>query len=346
MVLLLCFMLTASDQVVRIATENPYTLQQRFVVVMEEEVWIFNPTDQFINVFSMNGEKLRSLGGRGQGPDQFNRIRGISASDGKIYIEDRSVIHVLDKQGNKLSQFPKERGLRGLVKTTNGWAWGTWSLPFQGDYDGQLMMGDHQIKNPVQLIDMSNGRNREIKARDPRVMFKNPAQDLIHLLGEPDGQTLYLRHRDPQLKISIINSTTGEVKGRIERDRKLIPFDNDWGQDWFDNKVKKSRRLKMVPAFPEFFPSMRTMHAPGDRKLYVAFWQKPFDEPTAFTCFDQNGQEVTDERLPDDAVMRTMYVDGNMIILACPESEEAETNDVVILPIGHLETYLKSENEI
>jgi len=117
-----------------------------------QQLYVFNgttrqKTDHRIEVFSLKGEHLRTIGKRGEGPGEFNFPSALAVSrDRKLYVADKLNfrVEVFDPDGKFLEQFGQVgRGAPGAFDKIRGMAFDT----FGNFYIVDTMQGV-QILNP------------------------------------------------------------------------------------------------------------------------------------------------------------------------------------------------------
>jgi len=89
-------------------------------VAADGKIIVLDWGDSTFKIYDKDGKYIRTIGGRGQGPGEFERLINFSiGSDGNIYIMD-SMNHrvaVLDEQGEYLAGFRIEEGLPVEIAT-------------------------------------------------------------------------------------------------------------------------------------------------------------------------------------------------------------------------------------
>jgi hypothetical protein len=129
---------------------KPYDVK----VAGDGKIFVLDWGDSTFKIYDNDGKFIRTIGGRGQGPGEFERLIYFSlGSDGNVYVMD-SMNHrvaVLDQQGEYIAGFRIEDGLPGEIATdANNFIYS--GIQFQDDEIRRLRILRYDVTGEV-IID-------------------------------------------------------------------------------------------------------------------------------------------------------------------------------------------------
>lgn len=242
--------------------------------------------------YSVEGARLRILGGQGQGPGELQYPLRLCFQQGKLYADSLGYINVYDGAGHFLEKV-REPGVAHLRKVKGGW------LALRG-----LQYGESKL--PLQLVWLSESRDRQkvlgswaseferlgkttddFRVRD--VEKFNPAFDSTQLVVSQDGARAYLKPGG-EPTIYIFSMLEHRLVKALTIEGPPLPFDREWARAGLEHinseSGKGARAMKWVADFPSFFPVTRTFNL--SKRNYLSVWKWGHPLPSLVNPIPEN----------------------------------------------------------
>jgi hypothetical protein len=269
-----------------------------------------------VRFYSEAGEFLKAVGREGQGPGEYQYIRGLGRCgadsvfafdinwQAKVYTADGALVREMaihDPQSYQgLSPYNLSCSRSGYFLIT-GW----------GEQTLQQIIGFYQATAPVSLLDRDGdlvvdlgerlaservgretgsrphpfGRSTELALADDRIFVGGAGQ--LEVQAFSMGGTLTAILRGPPLDLTI----RGEDIDRY-REERLARFDEP-------DRATEERRLRDMP-MPEQFPAYTDLRVDPEGNLWVQRFLRPGDDRNLWTVFAADGAMLGDIEIPTD----------------------------------------------
>lgn len=260
-----------------------YMFEKLFTVAVNhnEDIYVLDYQAKHIKMFNSEGSYIKTIGGPGQGPGEFEAPRRMTWSerDGLV-VGDLNRVSYFDRDGHFLKSTP----MRGM------------GIFDDVDNKGNIFITD---------ILMEEGFY-EIKKFDPGFNF-------ICTLGKsPLQRTVQTGRRNPfftLIRYDIINGdeivtgyaeegyilnlydAAGNLVRKIEKDYTPLELSQEDVEEWTADDPPER---KYEYDIPKHFPPFRTLQADDEGRIWVYTWEKTPDRTqTYFDVFDKEGIFIT-----------------------------------------------------
>jgi DNA-binding beta-propeller fold protein YncE len=292
------------------------------------QVYVLNFDDAEIGHYAASGEKIGTIGRKGQGPGEFTYATGIFYEKGKIYVQDllNQSISIFDDKGTY--QHSVRIPLRGVVlrRVANGWIYGDWRNISPDDPSAKLYLGDdglEEIKEVLTIPDRGFSEGSMVMSDGSKVVARySPITKQPRLEVSPDGKTAYLTDLD-KLLIKVIDVASGKVVREIKHDEPRLPFDTEWAEEKFQESRSPEDTNDWDKMFPEYFPIIRDFKVLPDGTLMINRWRGRPGEANYPIALDPLGQEVP-VKFPWEVVQRMIGIRDGMVYLTMFEVGDEE----------------------
>jgi len=273
--------------------------------------------DQFLK-FSAEGEFLKNLFKKGQGPGEIAREFHYHAHGRDLFIQDMNSQRLwrADLDGKFREQIDLARkDYRGFVGTLPaGFLFLKTAWPPPDERTGKLM----EIPETVALVAREGSEQRDIATFRPKTFLAPNAgmnwdPGIIEL--SPDRKFLYAVHSRDYL-IEVVDLSSGMILRRIKRTYTKAPhLENDWEPDF---------RKKYGSPKKEFEPDIDGLFPVGDR-LWVTTSTDDKAKGRLIDVFDKEGRFVDSFYLGAGRTLMAVREDS----IFCQEKNEDETITIV-----------------
>lgn len=246
-----------------------------FLAIDSKTVFILDSDSNMLFRVSSTGEVLR-LGGRGQGPGEWNSPSRIFKGSESVFVWDSAEDKV--SQFNFQGEFLKDMKLpcRGgvLRKVKSGWLIGTWYGGFTDDKNLESTVlwfdGEFQEKKIMTTTKGKGFGGTFLTAQDGKSIYK-PIQPVPLLEVSPDGEIAYLVDAE-QFKVRRFDTLKLEELSAFKRKMPTIEFNPTWA-DIRLNEVKKMFPTRTYRAiYPQTFPIVRHLTVAPNGNLVFLLW--------------------------------------------------------------------------
>jgi len=243
----------------------------------QERVYVSDWKESRIKIFDKNGVYLKTIGQRGQGPGEFERINRLQIIDDKRLV-------VFDGNLKRLSIF----SLGGDFEK---------SIPVQkmSPLDLCLISDGMFLVQTVQLDPVLAKADSAIKLYDRdlkmmKILATHKPQDVFtpfqsHLVWAVFQNGDIVIGRNEKYSFSLYDSR-GDVMKTITKDSRPIPIPDE--EKKIELKRLQQPYSKDVPAF---YPAYRSMTIDGNRRIMVQTWERPNKgDGFLYDVFDSEGK--------------------------------------------------------
>lgn len=303
-------------------TEIYSRLDRTKVAVSENmDFYLIDFRENRILKYDRNGQLLRSIGQKGEGPGDFRGLWSVRYHQGVLYAFDTMSerVSLFAPNGDFLRSLPVPRSavisITPVQKIINGWAY----------YDLEA--------DEVILLDEDFGE-ATVLARGPHEVLPDlEARNRIKLVPErssfsvnKDGSRLFLYNGSGEFLIEIYDVVKKQVIGRIAKDIPRVAFDKVWGEAVFEKTVARRTNLgsyqgvTFEPVYPDFLPVIVFLDTDPDGNLMVRR-DAIVNKDAKALVFDENGKE-TDSRFPVHHLSKIIAVVDEWAYVATYHDEE------------------------
>lgn len=288
-------------------------------------VWVTEPMAAELRVFDRTGAHVRTVGGKGQGPGEFEDPREMLVGpDGNVWVDDARLLRweVFDTSGTRVAGHPGNSNLGGGIRfwTAEGQLLEANHRPGpEGSpsrrvlyrartltASGELVHADSILSPDIPEYEavtftQANGR---YTMRQPLPLSHQPmaypGPDGDFWVSEGGGRYVLRRERVTGDTVLIIERAFEPVpvsaEGRRQAEEELEP-----GEGMTSNDNSASRLPSFHPPFEDFF-------AATDSTLWV---RRVVGEQQVFDVFDKEGRYLGVPETPGDAAdLRIRYTTG------------------------------------
>ena len=328
-------------------TEIFQPLQRHEVIVAPSgEVYIVNFAESRVQHYDAEGGKLPQIGRKGKGPGEFTYPSQFFLFDEKIYVYDwlESTVSSFALDGSFISRHQTPQPNVILVRVKGGWIYGTWGLIAMGRPAALFWASEDFSENKELLALESSGYsqgNWMWNDGDGAVAYYSRLPTRPILVASPDGRRAYLTDQSV-FALTVIDAEQKAITGKIKRDDRPVPFDEEWGREGFD-EVRKRRKatnsnIRFVVNTPDYFPVIRSALFDPDGHLVVDRWRGRPDENHYAITLDHAGGELP-QKWPYAMLDRLLGVRDGLAYISCFE-EETEEASIVRVPLEKAAAYV------
>ncbi|MFC1492476.1 6-bladed beta-propeller [candidate division KSB1 bacterium] len=276
-------------------------------------IYIFESGDQQIKKFSPDGKYLATIGGPGQGPDEFDNVMEIEIDDqGNIYAPySFHQIKVLDPNGKYLNNIYCEKYYTKFDLSNSGnFVFGLWAM---AEWEGSGGMDF----NLIGIVDKEGKLQYDFcKPIKDDELLKFASLNYLRLVADSkDNVIISFNHQN---RIEKYNNIGGSV-WTMDRD---LPYDLEY-------KAVEREMMGRTRTMHEF--TRITLRAESDSKnrIWNLFYKRQFEKGLKpsdyleFEVFDEDGILLTHVPIPDHST-GSFQISGDTIFFL----DAAETSSV------------------
>jgi hypothetical protein len=290
------------------------------------------PQAQEVRIFDSTGTHVRSIGGQGEGPGEF-----------------QSLFQVFRFPGDSLAGFDRRLGRTTVISTSTG---GHRSFPTTPDGnfdlfgvvgDGQCLMyspggayhpelppGLQWVPTEVLSVEPSNGSSRVIRTLPGRQQFIEPDGNTrqvipaLYSIQAAADEGFYWGTPD-RYEIGFYDAN-GRLRRMLRRRTEPVPVAPDMIQAWIDSQlewVERTQGERAVPRyrrtyeeahFQDFMPHFEWAFVDRDHRLWVGAHSWPSDQaiPRVWSVFSPEGVWLGDLDAPEG--VRIVDAEGDRVL--------------------------------
>jgi len=285
----------------------------------EENIFVLDRGNFRIQRFDKIGSYLQTIGGRGQGPGEFEDPMSIHVDlKDNIYLCDvrRRNLHVFEKDGKFKETIRLTRSLFfGLGISEKGNILAQTFFYSQEESTEDVVLMDTKGKVIKRIVSYPSETPPMIKKR----ILGNPYSHRLHFYPALDGSGVY--GHSSEYKLYVLN-TSGEARFRIEKEEKAEPVtqkDKDRRIDNYLERQEKSgtkvkltwNEVKKAYIFPEFKPFFSGIVLDNEGRIYVERFKlyNPEDRSRVYDLFSEEGYYIYRVKMPlPPSIIRNGYM--------------------------------------
>ncbi len=307
------------QEVLRITDESGefYFKRPSLINVASDGCIYLRDEDQFLK-FSSQGDFIKNMFKKGQGPGEIQGSFSYGLKDDNIYIYDnrnRKII-CLDKGGNLIKELPikKKRSLRFLGVVDDRIIFSSLKPPPREERGEKFI----DMENQLISISLKDKTEREIVKIPTRWWFSPSMMMSIDpflvILGS-NGQSLYINHTEEYM-IKVLDIKTGEVTRSFKRKYKRIKEKKRTAGIRSNIKIKLPKR--------EFMNDIRYFFNGGET-LWVRTSTTDKTKGSLFDIFNKEGNYIDSFYLTAKSSLVTVHKDYIFV----RETDEEEMISIV-----------------
>ncbi len=265
-----------------------------FIADDNNNIYISELQDQVIKVFNSDGKYIKTIGAKGSGPGEFQRVESmVFTKDGKLVVTDGGTRRTsfFDSEGQFLKSFQWRMGhYRFILIKSSSYVFG--ERAYQGirqnsyfyvkeiDFDGNEIRdyGDFKGANALITRLRSGGTSYTSLPVSPSSLF----------IGDKDKEWFF--HCLNSEYIIEVYDTTGKLFRKIDRPYEPVPFTKKEVEKYrarfknhrFDEVESAVRNMKM----PKVKNVVARMHVDDDSNLWVRTNEIKEEEYVTLTAYD------------------------------------------------------------
>ena len=268
-----------------------------FIVGPNENIYITDRQDSAIKVFDPNGKYKLTIGRRGQGPGEFQRL-GSQAflPDGRFLVLDsgQKRTNLFDSSGEFLESFKWKENLGRLYLVTNSslilskYTFGAKKNPLDSLEDRKLFIKEYDFEGSEinSFGEFKVEKTRIYTTGRAAVAMAPPYPPMSIFAGDMERQQLYHMVNN---KYNIeVYDRTGKVIRKIERPYEPVPFTRQDAQEFLARYEKGTQMRKALEEMST--PNVKTITTRmliDDRgNLWIETFEKKEEEDRALKAYD------------------------------------------------------------
>ena len=273
----------------------------------EENIFVLDRGNCRIQKFDKNGSYLQTIGGRGQGPGEFEQPTS-------LHIDFKDRIYVYDSLGRYLNVFEKDGKFKEKKRLKHSFF--EFGISEEGNiltqtyfYSPEGSTRDIVIINPQgtvikRIASYPYKSSPMIKKR----ILGNPYRHRLYFCPDLDGSGVY--GHSSEYKLYVLN-TSGEIRFRIKKDERPEPITQKdksslidrylERQDKSNREIKLTRNeVKKAYIFPKFKPFFSWMMLDNKGRIYVKRFKLYNSENRSeiFDLFNEKGYYIYRIKMP------------------------------------------------
>ena len=274
----------------------------------EENIFVLNGGNYRIQKFDKNGDYLQTIGGRGQGPGEFEQPMWIH-----IDLEDR--IYGYDSRRRNLHVFEKDGKFKETIKLSHSLFFKS-GMADKGNILAQTYFYSQEGSTRDVVLMDSKGKvikriasyPYELPPRIKKRTLGNPYSHRLHFYPALDGSGVY--GHSSEYKLYVLD-TSGETRFLIENNEKpesITQKDESElidgyleNQDKLNRKEKLNRNeVKKAYVFPKNKPFFQRLMLDNENRIYVKRFKlyNPEDRSEVFDLFSEEGYFIYRVEMP------------------------------------------------
>jgi hypothetical protein len=229
----------------------------------EDRIYVLETRGALVKVFDRNGEYLRTIGRRGQGPGELNVPIALSiTNDNTVAVEDfMRGITFYSPEGEFIKSLSAARYFFiGAITNSQGSIVARTRISDSEKTGYELKMFDSSLEHPKTLMTITSLRSNSIEIFSPN-LFWQAGKDGSVVVGYSQNYELQVFNSEGELVKKIIkdNDPVEISQSQIEEATKVIPSD---------------RKLDI----PKFYCAFQRFTMDDEGKIFVQTYEKTEDE--------------------------------------------------------------------
>ncbi len=272
---------------------------QRFIVDLNENIYITDSQDQSIKVFGPNGEYIQTIGRKGEGPSEFIFIGYLTfLPNGRLLVMDLEArrISLFNSDGKYIESHHWTERPGGLIYATDSTCLLT-MYTFEGDkpLEGRRFFIKEFDFKGNEIRSFGEFKSEEFKIHSERrgeavisMMIYTPYSP--HSIFAADTTRQYLYHCVNDQYMLEIYDKDGKVIRKFNRPYEPLPFTSKDAEEFYSRYDRRSMEglKKMVRGMS--LPTVKTissrMFVDDSGNLWLETHEKKEEEDRVFTAYD------------------------------------------------------------
>jgi len=304
-------------------------------------VYVLSLINYKIKKFDARGQLVKTFGGKGQGPGEFNYPTRLFIENDRIYVWDieESRFSEFHQDGTFMAwKSPPRHGV-DIVRKRGGWAYGTWVSAVKSEPNAvvTLFLADEEFKQ-VQPIAESrgNGYGATFIAERGKSIY-TPVHPVPKLEVSRDGKRIYLLS-PTTLDVTIFDEN-GNPVGQLKKNMPRLPFNPDWANIRLEEVKRIYRDRTYQTSYYKEFPVVRSFLASPGGDLVFRLWTFEPHKTDKTIALRENGS-ASNLNLPWRDWHRWLAQDGDRVLLA-RVNPETELCELVWCPGTNIERFMQ-----
>jgi hypothetical protein len=263
-----------------------------FIVDGNENIYISERQDQVIKVFDSNGEHIKTIGKKGEGPGEFQSIGHLAiTNNGELVVIDfrSGRTSFFDSSGQFLRSFQRKSSFHNLILCKNssyirGQTVYSDDKEFREllvkefDFDGKEIQSYGEFTYPELLI---------IQTSNSVLTTNPPVQMGSSFVGDQEKELFYHCLRNEYL-IEVYD-TSRQLFRKIDRPYDPVPFTNKDVEEYharYDNSPENIRKAIIALEMPKVKSVLTSMFVDDKSYLWIQTNETKVEEDKILTAFD------------------------------------------------------------
>jgi len=293
------------EELMRITDESDeFFFKRPYSLNLDEEGFIYFKDGDFFLKFSPEGDFVKNLAHRGQGPGEVQILRyNIQGKSINVYDSRSRKVVLYDLDGKFLREFRPEQhfGISMVGHYGDSLIFSTYEMPSEEKRTGMT-----EVNHNLVLISKESGTETLIKSFPvPWYVLPNFGTSYAPFYISPsnNGETLFIND-SPEYKIKVLNISTGEILRIFTRKYKRV-------------KAPPPRPGSTQPERKHLYDIRYIFR--NKEQIWVMTSTQDEDKGALFDVFSQMGEYLDSFYIPNE--ISFMYVQGN-ILFARNEDED------------------------
>jgi hypothetical protein len=274
----------------------------------EENIFVLDGGNCRIQKFDKNGNYLQTIGGRGEGPGEFEQPMWIQIDlKDRIYVHDsiRRNLHVFEKEGKFKETIRLTHSLfliSGIAEKGNILSQTYFYSPEGSTRDVVLMDSEGKVIKRIASYPY------ELPPRIRNRTLGNPYSHRLHFYPALDGSGIYGHSSEYRLYIL---SSSGETRFLIENNEKPEPITQKDKSGLIDRYLERQDKLnrkeklirnevKKAYVFPKNKPFFSRIILDNENRIYIRRFKlyNPEDRSEVYDLFSEEGYYIYRVKMP------------------------------------------------
>lgn len=294
--ILVPFLFGQSSHSVIFPTTFLNAVSHQIVAANESYVYVLNSENE-IAILDMQGHQIKSVGGQGEGPGEFQFPRAVFADDTYFYVVEpgavTTFVHQFSNTGSfvKKIPFPRSAFFPEVLKTTTGWLLGDFYAQGSAQKEAEIVIYDRDLRE-VGTILKAKALQRGWTVSENCIIKYNPAAQSVLWALDVRGERLFTVLPDSGV-IQVWDVEAQKVTANFASDLKPIPFDEEWGNEQVQEMRERERACTVQADFPLVFPPIDQIRVAANNEVIVVGSQSLAGNKREVVTFDRDGRPIT-----------------------------------------------------
>lgn len=279
-------------------------------------VAILDSRESQLHFYTLNGEHLKTIDGKNQGPQSLLGVRSLKLIDGSLYAVGTGKVV---KIGENLEVEDAYKVPNSEFQPIAGGGFVSFNLPMLTIYPIEIRIHETLSDEGILIETLPN------TPMPPSLELKyNPVRKKSSIQISRNNDFLIWQREDVLGKLWVYDLKKREIVHVFHFQGRPIPFPKEWGNERvteFQNRMEKYG-VTISADFPDTLPYIRGVRITHDDKILINLWGKN-PEIQDFHLFSPKGKE---ENLPSAGLDGTPYIifqEKDIAFVCAPDQDEA-----------------------